>query len=340
MAMGYNVNMLRGFIGSLRKSGFLGHIILGVAEDVSPEVLDYFRFRNVTYKVLAKAKCTHHPWFDGNKTAMEAQKILRPDAYDNLSYCVSPYTNIKSRWVKYPLARDWLLECKTCTGPVLLADIRDAYFQTNPFGPNLPKIQGLQVFEEHRKSTTEHWLVSWPIGECKNVTLNKPMLCSGTTVGTREAMLDYLNVIYEEMKLWISTEECRFFTVGDDQSIHNWLFYAGKIPNAVAIPIREGMVNTIGYEASLIFDAHLADGFAQNFTFEYIRDEMDLKGATSKSWIGPEYGLTDEHGYFTNKDGSRSPMIHQFDRLGYLAFDRWREKHDELQDFEVGSSSE
>jgi hypothetical protein len=81
----------------------------------------------------------------------------------------------------------------------------------------LPKIQGLQVFEEHRKSTTEHWLVSWPIGECKNVTLNKPMLCSGTTVGTREAMLDYLNVIYEEMKLWISTEECRFFTVGDDQ---------------------------------------------------------------------------------------------------------------------------
>jgi hypothetical protein len=127
MAMGYNVNTLRGFIGSLRKSGFLGHIILGVAEDVSPEVLDYFWFRNVTYKVLAKAKCTHHPWFDGNKTAMEEQKILRPDAYDNLSYCVSPYTNIKSRWVKYPLARDWLLECKTCTGPVLLADIREFF---------------------------------------------------------------------------------------------------------------------------------------------------------------------------------------------------------------------
>lgn len=332
IAMGYDLTVLNGFIGSLRKSGFLGHIILGVAENVSPKVLAYFRFRNVTHKVLVRANCTHHPWFDGNETAMAERKIQSPDAYGDLSYCVGPYTNIKSRWVKYPLARDWLLDCKTCTGPVLLTDIRDAYFQTNPFGPNLPKIEGLQVFEEHRDITTEHWLVSWPTGECKNVTFKKPMLCSGSTVGTREAMMDYLNVIYDEMQVWISTDKCRFFTVGDDQSIHNWLFYTGKIANAVAIPIREGIVNTIGHEASLIFEAHIANGLAQNFTESYARHVMDLKGATSKSWIGPEYGLTDEDGFFTNKDGSRSPMVHQFDRLGLIAFDRWRIKQDELQD--------
>jgi hypothetical protein len=43
------------------------------------------------------------------------------------------------------------------------------------------------------------------------------MLCSGTTIGTRRAMLKYFEVMYAEMKVWIADEKCRFDIDGDDQ---------------------------------------------------------------------------------------------------------------------------
>lgn len=52
------------------------------------------------------------------------------------------------RWSRFPLIRDWLAGCETCTGPVLIMDVRDSYFQLDPFGPGSPVVEGLQVFEE------------------------------------------------------------------------------------------------------------------------------------------------------------------------------------------------
>ena len=327
VATGYDVDVFKIFVGSLRRSGFLGHIILGVAEDVSTDVLDYFKSRNVTAKVLQNANCTFAPWYDGNQTILDERKREHIEDYMSLTTCVHPYTNIKSRWVKYPLARDWLEECKTCTGPVLISDIRDVFFQADPFGPGSPKVEGLQVFEEHQNLTTDNWLVSWPGEVCKNTTFTKPMLCSGTTIGTREAMMDYLNTMYEEMKIWISTKECRLWTIADDQSIHNLLFYAGKLANAVAIPLGYGIVNTIGVETAEIFELHAEKWALQNITRWYGTDHMQLDGATNRSWIGTKYRLTDEDGYFINKDGSKSHVIHQFDRTNVQSFMNWMADH-------------
>jgi hypothetical protein len=33
-------------------------------------------------------------------------------------------------------------------------------------------------------------------------------------------------------------------------------------------------------------------------------------------WIGQEFGVTDADGYFTEFDGTRSRVVHQFDRYG------------------------
>ena len=35
------------FVGSLRATGYDGHIILGVSKDLSPEILEYFKEMNV-----------------------------------------------------------------------------------------------------------------------------------------------------------------------------------------------------------------------------------------------------------------------------------------------------
>jgi hypothetical protein len=197
MAAGYDLKVYESFVGSLRKTGYNGHIILGVAPDVSPNVLKYLRYRNVTVKVMKWANCTYRD--DSRKG----------DIFKRTE-CAHPYTDIKIRWSRFPLQRDWLLECETCTGPVLTMDVRDSIFQRDPFGPGSPELTGLQVYEEHKLQTTLHWLAEWPISTCKGFRYNETMLCSRTTTGTRAAMLKYLEIMYEEMKVWINTPHCRF----------------------------------------------------------------------------------------------------------------------------------
>ena len=133
-----------------------------------------------------------------------------------------------------------------CTGPVLVIDARDGS----------PSVVGLQVFQEHVNLTTNDRLTERPIPECKDVWYNGLMLCSGTTMGMRTAMLNYLEIMHEDMKVWIEVPKCRFNINGDDQSIHNYLFYSGQLPFATSVVNRAGgIVNTVGHFAPQIAEA-------------------------------------------------------------------------------------
>ena len=146
--------------------------------------------------------------------------------------------------------RDHLKECESCTGPVLISDVRDAFFQQDPFGDGAPKVNGLQVFEEYKFQKTTHWLVKGPVSKCKGLVIDETMLCSGTTIGTREAMLEYLGIMEQEMTDWMKDPKCCCNQMnGDDQSIHNYLFYTGRFPFATAIKNRMGIVHTVGKQA-------------------------------------------------------------------------------------------
>jgi len=43
---------------------------------------------------------------------------------------------------------------------------------------------------------------------------------------------------------------------------------------------------------------------------------LPFEGANEIRWIGEHFNLVDDEGYFTQIDGSRSRVIHQFDRFG------------------------
>jgi hypothetical protein len=312
MATGLTRGTLSPFINSLRNTGYRGHIFLGLKADVDKSLLAYLARKGVTPKFIKFSNCTYEPLFkpeDKDIMASHGKELVR-----GLSLCAEPYLDIKSRWAKFPMGRDWLQECSNCTGPVLITDVRDVFFQHDPFGPGTPEITGLQVYEEHPSTSTEHWLVDWPVGECKGVHMKKPMLCSGTTIGTRDAMMTYLETMYDEMKRWISNPKCRFRTEGDDQSIHNWLFYNGDLKDAVAVKHREGVVNTVGVEGSIIFRDN-----EKHFKEKGVKDPLKepFPGASSRTWISSqEFGLTNEDGEFTNLDGTISPIVHQYDRFG------------------------
>lgn len=320
MATGYHLQTYQQFVGSLRNSGYKGHIILGVSPDVPEIVLNYFQARNVTPKKMKWVDCTYR------NNDEKGGKIFAKTT------CSHPYPDIKIRWSRFPLARDWLQECTTCTGPVLVMDVRDSIFQLDPFGPGSPPVKGLQVYEEHKSQRTLHWLAQWPIEDCKGIIYNETMLCSGTTIGTRTAMLKYLEIMYAEMKVWINDPQCRFDINGDDQSMHNYLFYSGQIPFATAWANRAGgIVNTVGVEGSNVFNSHRAKMMKQFNLPEGPAGMKPYPGADGKRWIGKQYNLTDDEGFFTEADGSRSRVIHQYDRLGDPYF-AWMRKQAFLRD--------
>jgi hypothetical protein len=183
MATGYPLKVYKQFVGSLRKSGFKGNIILIIAGLPSKGVEEYLTSRNVMIKKLKKVPCT---------TTIFDKKDMKTSHDREILTCADPYPYLKVRWGRFPILRDHLRDCTTCTGPVLVTDVRDAIFQRDPFGDGAPKVTGLQVFEEYKFQRTTHWIVKEPVSKCKNMIIDERMLCSGTTIGTRAAMLDYL----------------------------------------------------------------------------------------------------------------------------------------------------
>jgi hypothetical protein len=313
MATGLPLNNFKAFVGTLRDSGFQGHIIL-VVDEPALDVRKYLTDQNVTMKFLTKVNCT----FDPNASIQA--KDNNPHHKERYT-CAHPYPSLKLRWGRFALLRDYLKECIYCTGPVLVTDVRDTFFQRDLFGPEAPPVVGLQVFEEQAAQRTTHWLTKGPIEQCKKTKIfDEVMLCSGTTIGTRQAMLDYLDAMVEEMHVWMLHPDCCCHsTSGDDQSIHNYLYYTGKLgPHVSAIPNAQGLVNTVGFMASYIHIAKRDGALAKNMT---IRQALEAPYTTQQDhakgkWLGDEYGMTDAQGYFRNINWERSFVVHQYDRFG------------------------
>ena len=199
------------------------------------------------------------------------------------------------------------------------SDAQDLILQRNPFDRNAPKVAGLQLYQEHINITTQNWLTTgkWPIRECtgEGVTYDEPTLCSGTTIGTRETMLEYLIIMYEEIKEWITDPKCRFNISGDDKSVQNCLYYSGNYPNETTISVPDRVWYSQYNRISRMY--HCTSIFIIEIIIQYIDEQYP--GATQKTWIGrTEFGLTNDDGLFVEFDGitvSRS-VVHQWDRFG------------------------
>ena len=157
MATNYGTNVYKRFVGSLRRSGFQGNIILAVSPVPKPGVEEYLISQNVTMKRLKLVNCSTNII---EKAGLGGQKVTGHDV--EVMTCADPFPDLKARWGRFGLLRDYLKECQECTGPVLVADVRDTFFQRDPFGPEAPPVTGLQVFREHRVMRTTHWLAKAP----------------------------------------------------------------------------------------------------------------------------------------------------------------------------------
>jgi hypothetical protein len=322
MAQGYKLDVHRRFVGSLRKSGFKGSIMLATEPVLKEGVEAYLVKQNVTILRLNYTACVH-------KILDEHEVKSKKDKECNT--CIAPYQNVKIRWGRFPFLRDALINCKKCTGPVLVTDVRDTLFQRDPFGDGAPQIEGLHLYGEHRANHAGHWFIRKPIDECTGVVLSGtmgPMLCSGTTIGSRDTMIGYLDTMYEEMVRWMDDKKCWSKKAGGDQAIHNYLYYTGQFDHLspkVFWP-REDIVNTVGARGVAFSKYHGSNHKGQKNIHNIPYTNSDPKKGM---WLPIEFDLTDEEGYFIDNNGERSRVVHQYDRFG-VHVEKWLDQNERI----------
>jgi hypothetical protein len=118
----------------------------------------------------------------------------------------------------------------------------------------------------------------------------KPVICSGSTLGTYQAVNHYVRT----MLSYMDSVKCWLKGIESDQGYQNFLYYNGMFNtpagNATLYLQGQGVVNTIG----------AMNGY---------RVPKDKKGPLGSFWKA-----RDQDGYVVNKDGSRSACVHQWDR--------------------------
>ena len=303
LATGYPRNVYEGFVGSLRATGFAGHIILAIAKDAPSDVVSYLMEQNVTMKYVEKAeKCTYNGTIGEKGKPIDMQK-------SGEWKCPKDYPDYKITWARFLYYRDWLNDCPSCTDGVILTDVRDAFFQRDPFVNAMDRnqVHPLMVFEESPETDTEHWLTDRPVSACRKHKLGKkPMLCSGSVMGSREGILDYIESMEEEFKYWMQRENCRIDIRGDDQSIHNYLYYTNRFKNAVSIAHRQGPIHVVGYQAARIFETAKKEAKDAGVGIRRIFNHDN----NWKEWLPRKYSLINTNtGLIVNEDGTPSAQV-------------------------------
>ena len=125
---------------------------------------------------------------------------------------------------------------------ICVCDSRDVVFQNPPFKGL--KLDGVHCALEDKSQTictnyfNSLWIKSAFGNEVLNQIADKPIICSGTTVGTTHNILTYLGQMIETIKV-VKDQGCK------DQGIHNYLIHSGKVDHVVLHPDDEGPFTTL-----------------------------------------------------------------------------------------------
>ena len=348
MALGSTIQDIILFVTSLRTTGFVGDVVLGVLpnshRDMSQELWDYLLSINKDYNAGVSD--------DGQQKKKKMNVIVytlslyvNPRQTKSYRHGHSFYYNTTSQQyigdvrpfyrtlsqLRYEHYASWLFSFhniehqnhnyKKYYGRIMLTDLRDVYFQKNPFNelPSHTEMKNtLMVFEEYpRKIIDQRWNREWirtargrnalkEIGEINNV------LCSGTTIGGYNAIATYL---IHMIRSFDESPQCNHVT-GCDQGHHNFLVYSGLLTHKstttdevyriqgslLPSPISKIIVGKQGY--SIVNTLGLLAK----------REDIHHKGEQIITPLRSLGILDNETDHVLNWDGSLSPVFHQYDR--------------------------
>jgi hypothetical protein len=312
-AEGYSLEWYMSFIETLKATGFSGDLVLAIAEERvrQKDVLDYLAAQPflVVYSVVMDCfgidQTTPAPRrvMDHSGGLDIFQMCLLNNVYgwkDESGQVVKVAPDPRVGRVVATLRYEWYWIWAQKYNPnswLMVLDARDSFFQLDPFA-DLPRstdpTKGKLWFYGENANATRLGIstknMNWLKGGCGNDLLTnlkqKPTICSGSTMGERMAMEEYLKAEINE------DDETPIRMTGSDQGFHNYLYYSHKLSNAHAI------------ESVTVW--------------EQGRGLINNVGALRKKPFS-EWGIYNDvtHEVF-NWDGTLSPVVHQWDRDAHL----------------------
>ena len=101
---------------------------------------------------------------------------------------------------------------------------------------------------------------------------------------------------------------------GDDQSIHNYLYYTNRFKNAVSIPHRTGPIHVVGYQAARInknvTNEAQEKGISVGDLVVSLANNGNGNNKQWQNWLPKKYNLADPStGLIVNHDGSPSAQV-------------------------------
>lgn len=233
LAVGYDREKLAPFVRSLRETGFAGDVVLFVG-NTAPDTVAFLSDHGV---IVEPIEVHHHIPFH---------------------MCVTRYIT----YYEYLMRQERLPAGGRRYRHIFLTDVRDVVFQADPFPPSLD--HDVLFFLENRTYTigscaSNRTWVEDGFGQGMGEELaDRPISCSGTTLGTLDGIITYL--LHMQI-LALRIRRVARHTVGIDQGIHNVMLHKRIVPNAGMVE-NGRIVGTIGHG---IEDAHVTpDGLIRN----------------------------------------------------------------------------
>lgn len=147
---------------------------------------------------------------------------------------------------------------------ILCCDSRDIYFQTNPFDYQFNN--EINFFQEDKALQDCPYNSNWIIkcyGEknFKNIK-DKTILCSGTVLGKKEKILEYLSLMNQNITRYKYKKSFKYFITlrrdpagrGCDQGHANYIVNNDIISNKAFYSNSSGPVATVFYLEKIVFD--------------------------------------------------------------------------------------
>jgi hypothetical protein len=188
-----------------------------------------------------------------------------PHFYDTSRPPFNALKGNRAKLVRYWAALEYLRikRDRHASGRVLLADSRDVIFQRDPFTIPADHSRPLDVFiEDYLRTFGNSGINQGHVVPCFGadavrrifLTPPRPVSCSGVTLGSYDAVVAYLDVMWSEMMLPRYSAQC----LQHDQAFHNYLLWSGRLSRATrgvrAHSNEEGPVTTIGWPQHLYRD--------------------------------------------------------------------------------------
>lgn len=288
-AAGYGWPQVEIFVRSLRCTGFQGDVVLMVADTLPARDRAAMQESGLILHTLPPLLTAQYP---------RLRRVLHSFRLGLLHRTLGRILSLLGASVRNHLGL-WELQHIGCAryahyfnfiqrhqhryDQVLLTDVRDVFFQANPFVPPESE-QLILALESNREclrsqTTNARWL-DYAYGRSAwDAFGDSRISCAGTILGPTSAILAYLDTMSSEIA------RLTHRLVGQDgldQGVHNFLLRTHRLPSARLTENGEGPFATLHGEDLSIF-------------------------------------LRDQRGRLLNRNGALIPVVHQYDRHPELA---------------------